>query len=216
MLLRFGPRLLAVVLLLGTLPSHGQESEKELHAKIRRLVQKNGNKGTDQELKQRLITMAKQDQAARAFDWSSPATKKTVERLQSTDERLTAELQQIIHEKGWPTISLVGLKASQDAALILTHSPDHDFQRKLIPELQQLAEDEKIVGSDIATIMDKVLVSEGKPQRFGTQFTISDGRAHMDPVEDPAHLDQRRAQYLLLPMTEYKKALAQMYHVKIE
>ena len=132
------------------------------------------------------------------------------------DERLTAELKQIIHEKGWPTISLVGLRASQDAALILMHSPDHDFQRQLIPELQQLAEDEKIVGSDIAILVDKVLVSEGKPQRFGTQFNVFNGHAQMAPVEDPAHLDQRRAQYLLMPITDYEKSLAKMYHLKIE
>jgi hypothetical protein len=38
----------------------------------------------------------------------------------------------------------------------------------------------------------------------------------MLPVEDPEHLEQRRAQYLLPPMAEYKKMLADLYHVKID
>ena len=191
-----------------------RDFDKELQAKIKGLVEKNG-KGSDRELKRRLIRMAKQDQAIRAGRVTA-ITQTTVKKMQITDEGLTAELKQIILEKGWPTISLVGLRASQDAALILIHSPDHDFQRAKLPELQRLAENEEIVGSDIALIADKVLVSEGKPQRFGTQFDISNGHVHMAPVEDPAHLDERRAQYLLGPMTEYKKSLAKMYHVKIE
>jgi len=215
MLLRLGLRFVAGALLCGLASSHAQDFDKVVQAKIKRLVDKNG-KGTDQELKQHLIRMAKQDQTARTFDWSRAPTETTLKKMQLTDERLTAELKQIIHEKGWPTISLVGLRASQDAAVILIHSPDHDFQRQLISELQQLVENGKIVGSDIAIIVDKVLVSEGQPQRFGTQFNISNGHARMNPVEDPFHLDQRRAQYLLGPMTEYKKSLAKMYHVKIE
>lgn len=215
MRLRLGRRFLAGALLCGLPSSHARNFDKEVEAKIRRLVEKNG-KGSDRELKRRLIRMAKQDQAARTFNWSHAPTETTLKKMQLTDERLTAGLKQIIQEKGWPTISLVGLRASQDAALILMHSPDHDFQRTKLPELQQLAEDEKIVGSDIAILVDKVLVSEGKPQRFGTQFSISNGHARMDPLDDPEHLDQRRAQYLLEPMTEYKKSLAKMYHVKIE
>lgn len=214
MRLRLGRRFLAGALLCGLSSSHAQDFDKEVEAKIKRLVEKNG-KGSDRQLKQRLIRMAKQDRAIRASRVTT-ITPSTVKKMQLTDERLTAELKQIIHEKDWPTISLVGIRASQDAALILMHSPDHDFQRTLLPELQQLAENEKIVGSDIAIILDKVLVSEGKPQRFGTQFNISNGHAQMEPVEDPAHLDQRRAQYLLGPMTYYKKSLAKMYHLKIE
>ena len=179
-------------------------------------MEKNG-KGTDQELKQRLIAMAKEDQAVRKREYvSNAAPESLVKEQQQTDDRLTAELKRIIAGKGWPTISLVGLEASEDAALILTHTRDHDLQRELIPKLQRLAEDGKILGSQIALIVDKVLVSEGKPQRFGSQFDFAHGRGKMLPVEDPEHLDERRAQYLLPPMAEYKKMLAEMYHAAFE
>lgn len=210
------PHLIATVLLLGITCSLAQDFEKELEAKVNILVEKNGP-GTDQKLKQRLITMAKQDQVVRKPAYvSDTASEKLVREQEQTDDRLTAALKKIIAEKGWPTIGLVGLQASEDAALVLTHSRDHDFQRKLIPQLQQLAENGKILGSSIAGIVDKVLVSEGKPQRYGTQFRWANGRGEMLPVEDPEHLEQRRAQYLLPPMAEYKKMLADLYHVKIE
>ena len=137
--------------------------------------------------------------------------------LQKTDESLTDRLKQIVNRYGWPTIALVGIKASRAAALILVHSPDHDFQRRLIPELQKLVEDRKIAGSDIATLIDKTLVAEGKPQRFGTQFSWkNNGPMVMNPVEDPEHLDQRRKIYLQPPMDLYKCEMQAMYHRKIE
>ncbi len=176
----------------------------------------NGN-GTDQKLKQRLIRIGKRDQAVRKPKYiSDTASKRLVREQEETDAKLTAELRRIVAKKGWPTIVLVGLSASENASLILTHSPDHDFQRKLIPQLQQLAEDGRILGSSIAGIVDKVLVSEGKPQRFGTQFNWTNGRLDMLPVENQEHLEERRAQYLLPPMAEYRKMLSDLYHVKID
>jgi len=38
----------------------------------------------------------------------------------------------------------------------------------------------------------------------------------MLPVEDPEHLDERRAKYWLPPMAEYKKMLESMYKTKVE
>ncbi len=68
----------------------------------------------------------------------------------------------------------------------------------------------------MALVTDKLLVSEGKPQRFGTQFSLRDGKAVMDPVEDPEHLDERRAKYGLMPMAEYKRQLGKMYKSSVE
>lgn len=207
---------IAAGLLLAVTGSLAQDSESALEARVNELVKQNGN-GTDQKLKQRLIRMGKQDQAVRKPEYVSDiASKKLIRVQERTDARLTAELKRIVAKKGWPTIALVGVSASEDANRILAHSRDHDFQRILIPKLQQLAEAGKILGSSIAGIVDKVLVSEGKPQRFGTQFKWANGRGEMLPVEDPEHLEKRRAQYLLPPMAEYKKILADLYHVQID
>jgi hypothetical protein len=99
---------------------------------------------------------------------------------------------------------------------LLTHSRDHDFQRAMIPRLQQMSDAGEILSSSIAAIVDKLLLSEGKPQRFGTQFDFAVDIGQMFPVEDPAHLDERRAKYLLPPMAEYKRMLADMYKLNIK
>lgn len=195
----------------------GQDWEQKIEAKKEVLIRKNGY-GTDPGLKAELLAMAKTDQDVRKRWLALPPDRRAdiAAEMQQVDKDFTERLKTVVDTKGWPTISLVGLEASRAAALILIHSPDHDFQRRLLPELQKLVDEDKIMGSDIAVIVDKMLVAEGKPQRFGTQFDIRDGKAVIKPVEDPEHLEQRRAQYLLAPMSVYKKLLVDKYHLTVD
>lgn len=171
--------------------TEAQSFELKQKAVLAELVRINGN-GTDQKLKTELLAMRKTGQDTRAEMFALPNAKHSIlgPELEHTDAALTEELKQIVVSHGWPTIALVGLETSRAAALILIHSPDHGFQRHLLPELQGLVQERRIVGSDIAMLVDKMLVAEGKPQRFGTQFAAkANGPWVMDPVEDPAHLD---------------------------
>jgi hypothetical protein len=142
-------------------------------------------------------------------------TKEMMQKLSETDTRLTLELKQIIEEKGWPTIALVGIDASNAAMLILTHTPDHAWQRQILPQLQTLADTGKIDPSPLAMVVDKELVAEGKLQRYGSQFKYTNGEIAMYAVEDPGNLDQRRAKALLPPMDVYKETMFNIYHLKI-
>ena len=185
-------------------------------ARHNELIEKNGP-GTDAALRERLLKMGSEDQAVRGFAHGQQVTGTTKEMLQklpATDARLTAELQQIVKESGWPTIALVGIEASNSAMLILTHTPDHAWQRQLLPQLQALADADKIDGSGLALVVDKELVAEGKYQRYGSQFKFINGAMAMYAVEDPSGLDQRRAKALLPPMDVYKEQLSQIYHLK--
>ena len=141
-------------------------------------------------------------------------TTKMMQELPQTDARLTLELQQVVKENGWPTIALVGIDASNGAMLVLTHTSDHAWQRQLLPQLETLADADKIDGSGLALVVDKELVAEGKLQRYGSQFKFVNNSMAMYAVEDPSDLDQRRAKILLPPMDIYKQMMAQIYHMK--
>ena len=54
-------------------------------------------------------------------------------------------------------------------------------------------------------------VAQGKPQRFGTQFSMHDGRLQADPIDDPAHVDGRRAGVGLMPLADYACLLQVVY-----
>jgi hypothetical protein len=180
------------------------------------LIDRNGP-GTDTELRDELMAMLEIDQNARGLSHGKPADKDKLQikgSVAQIDAQLSTQLKEIVEKKGWPTIAMVGFDASNAAMLILTHSADHAWQASLLPELEALADSGKIDGSALALVIDKELVSEGKLQRYGTQFKFVDGAMAMYGVEDPGGLDARRARVFLPPMDYYKQRLSEMYHLK--
>jgi hypothetical protein len=217
--------LTSVLLLTAPLPgqsdSHGTSApaawEVAIQQRRAELVQKNGP-GTDAALRDQLLRMRDEDQAARGFvpgKQTPGMTAEMVKQLPATDARLTTELKQVVAQKGWPTIALVGIDASNGAMLVLTHTQDRAWRSQLLPQLQQLADAGKIDASPLATTVDKELVAEGKLQRYGSQFMHIGGKMSMYAVEDPAHLDDRRAEALLPPISVYKQQMTQMYHLEV-
>lgn len=189
--------------------------ELELKKRHEALVEKNGP-GTNVALQQQLLKMRDEDQAARGFTHgqrTSNMTQVMIAALPATDKRLTEELKQIVAKSGWPVISLVGFEASNGAMLILTHTVDHAWQKRLLPELQTLAAKDEIDGSRLALVVDKELVAEGKEQLYGTQFKFINGKMAMYAVETPSHLDERRAKALLPPMSVYRQMMEEIYHL---
>ena len=191
--------------------------EIAIQQRRKQLVEKNGS-GTDAALRDQLLRMRDEDQAARGFvhgKQTSTMTQDMVKQLPAIDARLTAELKQVVAQKGWPTIPMVGIDASNGAMLVLTHTQDRAWRAQLLPTLQQLADTGKIDASPLALVVDKELVAEGKLQRYGSQFMFIGGKMSMYAVEDPAHLDDRRAEALLSPMSLYKQQMAQTYHLEV-
>ena len=194
--------------------SSWEMAAKERHQE---LIRVNGP-GTDVALRDQLLKMGEDDQAARGFSHgkqTSAVTQDMIHQLPAISTRLTLELKEIVKEKGWPTISLVGIDASNAAMLILTHTSDHAWQRQLLPQLQELADANKIDLSPLALVIDKELVAEGKLQRYGSQFKFFNGEIAMYAVENPATLDQRRGKALLPPMDVYRDTMTQIYHLKV-
>jgi hypothetical protein len=183
----------------------------DLAARRAELIQRNGP-GTDAAMRDKLVAMYASDQEARGAGTGHPVyTAKTAE----VDLKLTTELKEIVARRGWPTIAMAGFDASNDAMAMLTHTPDHAWQLSLLPRLERLAGEGKIDGSMLATVVDKDLVSEGRLQRYGTQFKVVGGKMAMVAVEDPAGLDARRASVFLPPMKMYEEMLMQMYHLPV-
>ncbi len=174
--------------------------KNDLGARRAELIQRNGP-GTDAALRGKLEAMYARDQEARGVGTGKPQyTAKTAE----VDRQLTAEMKEMVARHGWPTIAMVGYEASNDAMVMLTHTRDHAWQRSMLPRLERLAAAGKIDGSALAVVVDKELVSEGKPQRYGTQFKVVDGKMAMIAVEDPEALDARRAVVFLAPIKVYE------------
>ena len=122
------------------------------------------------------------------------------------DNKNTALLKTLIATHGWPTIPMVGKKASRGAWLITQHA-DHDvsFQKKAIGLIKEaLVVDPKCIdGANLAYLIDRTRLSEGKKQIYGTQFKVTkSGRLKLLPVFNIKKLNILRAAYDLCPIEE--------------
>lgn len=170
-------------------------------------------------LAQELAAMVKADQAAR-FKLIEKMKANSVAAGQGADAEAVAEvdrknrarLKEIIREHGWPTISLVGRDGAHAAWLLVQHcDADRAFQKECLQLLKAAAEKGDASKQDLAYLTDRVLVGEGRPQLYGTQTKVTDGKAEPFPVAEPEKLEERRAAMGLIPMREYLKQVEAMY-----
>jgi len=198
-------------------PAASKDWMADLERRHKELIARNGP-GTDAAYRAELLKMRDEDQKARGMnpDAKSKGHVEIATNLAEIDAALTSELKLDVQTKGWPTIAMVGIDASNAAMLVLTHTRDHAWQVSLLPMLINLADEKKIDGSSLALVIDKELVFEGKLQRYGTQFKqMDDGTIAMYGVEDPGGLDRERAEVMLPPIDVYKQMMAEMYHLKV-
>lgn len=186
---------------------------------------KEAPKVADEKLRQELLQMFKVDQEAR-FKLIEVMKKQAVdpkkekgrpalpeeEALAELDEKHTARLKAIIDQHGWPGLTLVG-KDGANAAWLLVQHADHDraFQKKCLPLIEQALKKGEAEKSHLAYLTDRVLVGEGKKQRYGTQLKQEKDDMVPQPIEDEANVDQRRAEIGLPPLAEYVKQAKAMY-----
>ena len=68
---------------------------------------------------------------------------------------------------------------------------------------------------DFATMYDRVQKSQGRPQRYGSQFSFRQGHLVADSIADMKALDSLRAAVGLPPMHEYAKMLGEAYKTPV-
>ena len=151
-------------------------------------------------------TMVQRLQAGQTLDSSFAA------RMMGIDSANTTWLKGVVARQGWPGRSVVGPEASSAAFLIVQHAvQDSAFQAQALALMEKGVATGEVAGADVAMLADRVAVHRGRPQRYGTQAKLLDGRLVLDPIEDSAHVDQRRAALGMPPLREYVRVLDSMY-----
>lgn len=150
-----------------------------------------------------LQKMATEDQAMRNHHHNNPD-----EWDDTVDHRNTKRMKEIIAEIGWPSVSKVGYEGSDNAWLLVQHA-DHDlmFQIKCLALMKAEPENE-VSRRNIAFLEDRIAISEGRQQIYGTQFHHNaDGQLVPLAITDPENVDLRRKAMWLDTLSEYKKIM---------
>jgi hypothetical protein len=183
--------------------AHEKAQEAATHPKLR-------TPPTRPALAAELNDMYTRDQDARNASINSPSAS-TSARVLTVDAGNLAKLKSIVARFGFPTLAMVGREGVQQGWTLTQHADrDPNFQKQVLAVLEARPEGEIRLG-DLAMLEDRVRVNEGRPQRYGGNF---DGNLQPTPIEDPEHVDERRARMHLMPMADYRCLMKQVYRPK--
>lgn len=154
------------------------------------------------------------DQAARDTWTSKGMTPETSAPMLKVDGDNQAWFKPIFIRQGFPTVAEVGERGVDEAFYLVQHNPeDSAFQKAMLPALTALAKQDRVPKSDLAMLTDRILRYEGKPQIYGTQYlkTPDQPGMRLEPTEDLAHLDERRASMNLMPSSDWICVMTVVY-----
>ena len=117
---------------------------------------------------------------------------------------------------GWPTAADVGPDGLEALFLLVQHA-DPELQREALGPFQAAWRRGELDGRSLALLTDRVLVGQGHPQRYGSQFqaTLGTGMA-LYPIDDAGAVDARRAAMGLPPLAEYLDTACREIEVCVE
>jgi len=162
-------------------------------------------------LAHRINAMARIDQAMRKKIRKHTTTKWNPH----IDKRNTLAMKKIIAAYGWPTIGMVGKKASHNTWLLVQHA-DHDtpFQEKCLERMQKefTSDPASIQAKEIAYLTDRIAIHHGKKQTFGTQYKIKpNGKLELLPLKNRKKVNLLRKKYGLTTLQSHLKLVREKY-----
>jgi hypothetical protein len=170
----------------------------------------------NESLQRELIKMEENEQVLRmkCNDQGDKMVECYAKLLKTTDEPNTKRLTEIVNEYGMPTVSLVGKAGFEAFMVVLQHATSDRLRERCLGPIKKAFQRKELHPQNYANFVDRLLVHQGKPQLYGSNFDIKNGKLVMSPVKDPKDLDKRRQKIGLMPLAEYMKGLEEMYHME--
>jgi hypothetical protein len=168
----------------------------------------------DRPLMAKLDSIFEEDQGLRneiaaveaKYGRDSKEVKAHFQRIWIADSLNQIKVVRVLDERGWLGPDVVGPTGNSALFLVIQHA-DTATQEKYLPMMRDAVKRGNAKGNHLALLEDRVLLRNGKPQRYGSQIgrNMDTGTYYLSPLEDPDHVDERRASVGLGPLSDYLK-----------
>ncbi len=158
-----------------------------------------------------LDTIMQNDQRARTrfestqekFGTNSKEFRDLITEMKRSDSVNVLTVTQILDTHGWPRMQEVGTEATHAVFMVIQHA-DISVQEKYLPMVRNAVKAGDVRASSLALLEDRIAVSNGKKQLYGTQLGMKqDGTYYLEDLEDPDGVDIRRASMGLGLLADY-------------
>jgi hypothetical protein len=152
----------------------------------------------DQQYRQQMDAVISQ------YGGDSPEMITLVRRMHEADSVNLIKVSEIIDTYGWLGPDAVGHEGSLTLFMVIQHAP-LAAQEKYLPVMRQAVKDGRARAASLAMLEDRVALRKGGKQTFGSQVSwdMKNGTYYVLPLDDPDHVDKRRAEVGLAPLAEY-------------
>lgn len=132
-------------------------------------------------------------------------------RIGEEDREITQVALTVLEETPFSELHARAPLATGLIADLVHHGGTDDEKRRLLALIEPLALAGRFNQQRYALMYDRQAEREGRPQRYGSQDACVDGMRTLYPIEDEAHVDERRAEMGMEPLADYRASLIQMY-----
>lgn len=144
----------------------------------------------------------------------SPVTSALWELKKKINDQNLKRITEIIDTQGWLKKSIIKESAAITVFLVIQHA-DLKTQKKYLPVMKKAANNGEASWSNLALLIDRVNLGEGKKQIYGSQiYRHKDGSFYVKDLKDPAYVNQRRKKVGLEPIEEYVKSWGIKWNVE--
>jgi VWFA-related protein len=209
--------LLAVVLLacgsIGSIATNAQscvtpEDVKQMTSR----VEAGSSAKYDKKLNEELLKMAqKHRELLQQIVAEDQKKKSDQDKLRKLNEKHTAKFCEILKTNGWPSSALAGQTGVIAAFHILKNSATFELQRDLLPVIMAVIKKDPTQKPEFAGLYDRLRVSAGLKQFFGTQAVSVGGFLVLYPLEDESLVNTWREEYGLSSMQDNIRNLERIY-----
>ena len=108
----------------------------------------------------------------------------------------------ILNQYGWLGSNVIGLNGNQALFLVIQHS-NLTTMEKYLPMMIDALNKGNASSQDCALLQDRIEMLNKRPQIYGTQVQMKNGKYEVYKIIDEANVDKRRAEVGLGPLDEY-------------
>ena len=132
--------------------------------------------------------------------WSNPKlAERYIQRIYMSDSMSTIRIEKIFNEYGYTDKELCGENASVVPFYIISYSPV-EIREKYLEFFKAAAGLDKLDKKTLCYYIDKIKLTKGEKQIYGTQFYMVNRTMTYYPSIDPENLNKRRAEMGLEPV----------------
>ncbi|MEO8150823.1 MAG: DUF6624 domain-containing protein [Bacteroidia bacterium] len=126
--------------------------------------------------------------------------------IDEKDAANVIKVTKILDKHGWLGPDVIWDKGNMTLFLVIQHA-DAKTQEKYLPVMREAVKNGKAQSSQLALLEDRVALSQGKKQIYGSQINMDEktGKYIIAPIEDETNVNERRASVGLGPLEDYVK-----------